>query len=422
MAKSLFNVIADLIDGKKENKKKQEPLAPKPTAPAPVAEPVAPVAAPAPVAEPVAPVATPAPVAEPAAPVAASAPVAEPVAPVAAPAPVAEPVAPVAAPAPVAEPVAPVAAPASVAEPAAPVAASAPVAEPVAPVAAPAPVAEPVAPVAAPAPVAEPVAPVAAPAPVAKSADLDAFSANDSIEAEDKIISSIQKKIVAAYKGKAMDFSKKNLVVWVADNLLYVNIGNIDFKNRLASDLNIQNGFVFNSVDVKFLSSTANVTYTPIFSNLYIEIKEVGSVAPKHRARISVYMEQGELLQKEYILESFVLEQSREKFYNIGSGRYVKMDNGLMRENHIAVNNDPGSAAFEQNKYVSRSHAHIGFLDKYGFCLYVDPKGTRLAKKRTRILRGGEQIELNNPLLPEPLKNGDIIELSKSVLLLFEVL
>ena len=304
----------------------------------------------------------------------------------------------------------------------APVAAPAPVAEPVAPVAAPAPVAEPVAPVAAPAPVAEPVAPVAAPAPVAKSADLDAFSANDSIEAEDKIISSIQKKIVAAYKGKAMDFSKKNLVVWVADNLLYVNIGNIDFKNRLASDLNIQNGFVFNSVDVKFLSSTANVTYTPIFSNLYIEIKEVGSVAPKHRARISVYMEQGELLQKEYILESFVLEQSREKFYNIGSGRYVKMDNGLMRENHIAVNNDPGSAAFEQNKYVSRSHAHIGFLDKYGFCLYVDPKGTRLAKKRTRILRGGEQIELNNPLLPEPLKNGDIIELSKSVLLLFEVL
>ena len=331
MAKSLFNVIADLIDGKKDNKKKQEPLAPKPTAPAPVAEPVAPVAAPAPVAEPVVPVA-------------------------------------------------------------------------------------------APAPVAEPAAPVAAPAPVAKSADLDAFSANDSIEAEDKIISSIQKKIVAAYKGKTMDFSKKNLVVWVADNLLYVNIGNIDFKNRLASDLNIQNGFVFNSVDVKFLSSTANVTYTPIFSNLYIEIKEVGSVAPKHRARISVYMEQGELLQKEYILESFVLEQSREKFYNIGSGRYVKMDNGLMRENHIAVNNDPGSVAFEQNKYVSRSHAHIGFLDKYGFCLYVDPKGTRLAKKRTRILRGGEQIELNNPLLPEPLKNGDIIELSKSVLLLFEVL
>ncbi len=390
MAKSLFNVIADLIDGKKENKKKQEPLAPKPTAPAPVAEPAASVAAPAPVAEPAAPVA--------------------------APAPVAEPVAPVAAPAPVAEPVAPVT------EPVAPVAAPAPVAEPVAPVAASAPVTEPVVPVAAPAPVAEPVAPVAAPAPVAKSADLDAFSANDSIEAEDKIISSIQKKIVAAYKGKAMDFSKKNLVVWVADNLLYVNIGNIDFKNRLASDLNIQNGFVFNSVDVKFLSSTANVTYTPIFSNLYIEIKEVGSVAPKHRARISVYMEQGELLQKEYILESFVLEQSREKFYNIGSGRYVKMDNGLMRENHIAVNNDPGSAAFEQNKYVSRSHAHIGFLDKYGFCLYVDPKGTRLAKKRTRILRGGEQIELNNPLLPEPLKNGDIIELSKSVLLLFEVL
>jgi hypothetical protein len=55
--------------------------------------------------------------------------------------------------------------------------------------------------------------------------------------------------------------------------------------------------------------------------------------------------------------------------------------------------------------------------------LYVDPKGTRLANKRTRILRGADQqIEMNNPVLPEPLKNGDIIELSKHVLLLFEVL
>jgi hypothetical protein len=214
-----------------------------------------------------------------------------------------------------------------------------------------------------------------------------------------------------------------DLVVWVADNLLYVNIGNVNFKNKLITELSVQKGYAFNSVDVKYLSSLNDITYTPIFSNLFIEVKEVGRVVLKHRARISVYMEQGELLEKEYILESFTLEQSREKVYNIGSGKYVRTDSGLMRENHIVVNNDPDSPAFELNKYVSRSHAHIGFLDKYGFCLYVDPKGTRLANKRTRILRGADQqIEMNNPVLPEPLKNGDIIELSKHVLLLFEVL
>ena len=249
------------------------------------------------------------------------------------------------------------------------------------------------------------------------------LSASNCIEAEDEIVSSILGKIASTFRGKKMNFGNMDLVVWVADNLLYVNIGNVNFKNKLITELSVQKGYVFNSVDVKYLSSLNDITYTPIFSNLFIEVKEVGRVVLKHRARISVYMEQGELLEKEYILESFTLEQSREKVYNIGSGKYVRTDSGLMRENHIVVNNDPDSPAFELNKYVSRSHAHIGFLDKYGFCLYVDPKGTRLANKRTRILRGADQqIEMNNPVLPEPLKNGDIIELSKHVLLLFEVL
>ena len=249
------------------------------------------------------------------------------------------------------------------------------------------------------------------------------LSASNCIEAEDEIVSSILDKIASTFRGKKMNFGNMDLVVWVADNLLYVNIGNVNFKNKLITELSVQKGYVFNSVDVKYLSSLNDITYTPIFSNLFIEVKEVGRVVLKHRARISVYMEQGELLEKEYILESFTLEQSREKVYNIGSGKYVRTDSGLMRENHIVVNNDPNSPAFELNKYVSRSHAHIGFLDKYGFCLYVDPKGTRLANKRTRILRGADQqIEMNNPVLPEPLKNGDIIELSKHVLLLFEVL
>ena len=274
-------------------------------------------------------------------------------------------------------------------------------------------------------PAPEPVAPqVLSPVkvPVA-SQPVKEFDADNSIQAEDKVIDAIRNKIRSSYKGKFVDFSKEELVVWVADSLLFHNIGNAEFKNRLMTDLNVQDGFVFKAVDVKFLSSTAGVAYTQIFSNLFVDIRRLGAVIVSHRARISVYMGQGELAAKEYLLDSVELLNKREKAYNIGAGQFVKMDDGLVRENHIVISNDPASPAFEFNKYVSRSHAHISFLEKYGFCLYVDPKGTRLAKKRTRILRGvNQKLEMDNPLLPEPLMDGDIIELSKSVLLKFEVI
>ena len=274
-------------------------------------------------------------------------------------------------------------------------------------------------------PAPEPVAPqVLSPVkvPVA-SQPVKEFDADNSIQAEDKVIDAIRNKIRSSYKGKFVDFSKEELVVWVADSLLFHNIGNAEFKNRLMTDLNVQDGFVFKAVDVKFLSSTAGVAYTQIFSNLFVDIRRVGAVIVSHRARISVYMGQGELAAKEYLLDSVELLNKREKAYNIGAGQFVKMDDGLVRENHIVISNDPASPAFEFNKYVSRSHAHISFLEKYGFCLYVDPKGTRLAKKRTRILRGvNQKLEMDNPLLPEPLMDGDVIELSKSVLLKFEVI
>ena len=92
-----------------------------------------------------------------------------------------------------------------------------------------------------------------------------------------------------------------------------------------------------------------------------------------------------------------------------------------MRKNHIVINDDPNDLAFVKNKYVSRSHAHIDYDEDYGFRLFVEQNGTAMAGKRTRIIRGDKVLELNNTLVPEPLIDGDIIELSKNVLLLFEV-
>jgi hypothetical protein len=73
----------------------------------------------------------------------------------------------------------------------------------------------------------------------------------------------------------------------------------------------------------------------------------------------------------------------------------------------------------ERNKYVSRSHAHIGFSDQFGFYLQVEKDGTRLMGKRTRIFRGDEKIECDNPQVKVPLQSGDQIELGKAVVLNF---
>lgn len=368
MGRSFFSFIADILEGKKSSKDvnvedvKTAPA--EPVAPAP-AEPVAPAPASA---EPVAPPPAPA----------------EPVAPAPAPA---EPVAPAPAPA---EPVAPAPAPA-----------------PVVPVPAPA---EPVAP----APV--PVAPAPAPAePVRRIA-------GNAIEVEAKVIKAIMDTVDSLFRGnRNIDFSKKDLIVWMADNLLFESLSNANFRESLMLQLADMSGIAFRQVTLKFLATTVGVTYTQAIDGVYLELSGGQEISKGRTARISVYEGQGSLLQSEYILNSVELQKPSFRVYNIGIGVFVKNSNGLMRKNHIVINDDPNDLAFVKNKYVSRSHAHIDYDEDYGFRLFVEQNGTAMAGKRTRIIRGDKVLELNNTLVPEPLIDGDIIELSKNVLLLFEV-
>jgi|GEM_PF-945489 len=372
MGRSFFSFIADILEGKKSSKDVNvEDVKTAST------EPVVSAPAPAP--------------AEPVAPASASA---EPVAPAPAPA---EPVAPAPAPAP-AEPVAPAPAPAP--------------AEPVAPAPAPAP-AEPVAP--APVPVA-PVAPAPAPAePVRRIA-------GNAIEVEAKVIKAIMDTVDSLFRGnRNIDFSKKDLIVWMADNLLFESLSNANFRESLMLQLADMSGIAFRQVTLKFLATTVGVTYTQAIDGVYLELSGGQEISKGRTARISVYEGQGSLLQSEYILNSVELQKPSFRVYNIGIGVFVKNSNGLMRKNHIVINDDPNDLAFVKNKYVSRSHAHIDYDEDYGFRLFVEQNGTAMAGKRTRIIRGDKVLELNNTLVPEPLIDGDIIELSKNVLLLFEV-
>lgn len=368
MGRSFFSFIADILEGKKSSKDvnvegvKTAPAEPVAPAPAP-AEPVAPAPAPA---EPVAPAPAPA----------------EPVVPMPAPA---EPVAPAPAPAPApAEPVAPAPAPA----------------EPVAP---------------APAPAA-PVAPAPAPAePVRRIA-------GNAIEVEAKVIKAIMDTVDSLFRGnRNIDLSKKDLIVWMADNLLFESLSNANFRESLMLQLADMSGIAFRQVTLKFLATTVGVTYTQAIDGVYLEVSGGQEISKGRTAKISVYEGQGSLLQSEYILNSVELQKPSFRVYNIGIGVFVKNSNGLMRKNHIVINDDPNDLAFVKNKYVSRSHAHIDYDEDYGFRLFVEQNGTAMAGKRTRIIRGDKVLELNNTLVPEPLIDGDIIELSKNVLLLFEV-
>lgn len=326
----------------------------------------------------------------------------------------AEPVVSAPAPAP-AEPVAPAPAPA---EPVAPAPAPAP-AEPVAPASAPA---EPVAPAPAPAP-AEPVAPAPVPvAPAPAPAEPVRRIAGNAIEVEAKVIKAIMDTVDSLFRGnRNIDFSKKDLIVWMADNLLFESLSNANFRESLMLQLADMSGIAFRQVTLKFLATTVGVTYTQAIDGVYLELSGGQEISKGRTARISVYEGQGSLLQSEYILNSVELQKPSFRVYNIGIGVFVKNSNGLMRKNHIVINDDPNDLAFVKNKYVSRSHAHIDYDEDYGFRLFVEQNGTAMAGKRTRIIRGDKVLELNNTLVPEPLIDGDIIELSKNVLLLFEV-
>ena len=163
-----------------------------------------------------------------------------------------------------------------------------------------------------------------------------------------------------------------------------------------------------------------NNNFYPIAKGLYLEIQHYVAPPPSEKekisyskARINIFAKKGSLSDGAYLLDA-----NKQSKYNIGRGAL----NGF-RENHIVIEEAEQSPFFELNQYVSRSHACIIFSNKYGFCLQVNEGGCR-PDNRTRIIRDEKPIEIENlaPMPPEPLLNGDIIELGKSVLLKFEII
>lgn len=243
----------------------------------------------------------------------------------------------------------------------------------------------------------------------------------NAIQFVDEVMQAVGDSMKKNFGGQKMDLKDKVLVLWVIDSMQFTLLNTDAFREDLGITLYNQQGLVFKDFDIKQISGEPDKGLSEIAEGLYIELRgnvvqEVKPDAKMQRARVSSIQGHGSTVDACYILDAKVLSKCN---CNIGIGRTPMLDSGLMRVNHIVVDDNENSPEFQKNKFVSRSHAHINYSEKYGFRLYVDNGGTSKAGKRTYIQRGENIIKLENPMIPEPLRDGDIIILSKNVYLMF---
>lgn len=241
------------------------------------------------------------------------------------------------------------------------------------------------------------------------------------IEKKNNLINAIVNCLEKNYRGEKRNMSGKSLLIYISDPLFRDSLENEDFINEVISSIDDETGLVFGNISVdKRPSDEDNCVY--LFDDVSLSIKNLKKEKIISAARISPVVGYGMTLESEYLINSELLEQMPGHQYNIGLGRNPDLSGVEVRENHIALDDSESSPYFEKNKYVSRTHACITYSDKMGFMLKADQRGTRLAGKRTHIMRGSKMIELQDSSIAVPLQHGDHIVLSKYVHLLFEKL
>lgn len=241
----------------------------------------------------------------------------------------------------------------------------------------------------------------------------------NSISEHDALMRAVENVMKKNFKGQNFSFSQKVLRLWVTDNLRYESLNTSNFVNDLRYRLDSQIGLNFSSIELHLGKLPQVHDFTELDACVFMEICSIIESADVRKAEITALPNYGSLMVEKYLLDSEDISHLPSQRYNIGAGEYPDL-NGRLRCNHIAVDDDVHSPGFERNKYVSRTHAYIRFSSTCGFMLQAEAEGTAKAGMRTRILRGEEIIEVDD-LVPQPLKNGDCIELNKNVRLMFKV-
>lgn len=171
-----------------------------------------------------------------------------------------------------------------------------------------------------------------------------------------------------------------------------------------------------------YSNKKAEPTATDVYMNkVFVELltAKTSVDVPSQKAKVSVAYNKGSLKQAEYLIDTAA---GGKTVYKIGRGDF-STKNGVPRQNDIVINDaEPDAALADLNKYVSSSHANIE-LTNGNFYLHAMISGIS-GGNATKIIREGSPnpIKLETDKTLYPLKNGDIIELGRSVMLKFEIL
>ncbi len=217
----------------------------------------------------------------------------------------------------------------------------------------------------------------------------------------------------------------KELIIWMdTDSFTFYSFDG--FNKELLDYISIERGYLFSEIELKIGkpdndNECRQLKYNSEFNEitLYIQEKKKSflNVNKARKASVSIAYGKGDLEKNIYMLSSDELKKEHKKQYNIGRQEFPTMENGNYRHNNIVIDDTKNR---DINGHVSRAHAHIGYSETIGFYLQVEFDGSRLSGNRTRIIRNDEKIEVENINAKEPLIDGDLIELGKTVLLKFK--
>lgn len=242
---------------------------------------------------------------------------------------------------------------------------------------------------------------------------------SNSIDKKGELLNAVISTLKSNYAGTKISLKEYSLSLWIDDGLFYNSLMLDKFQDALITTIIDELGIEFGSIEINS-GVISDSRITKIMDCCYLNIQPIMSLQAISKATVSQVRGNGSLIEECISIDSNEIQGLPGQRYNIGSGKHPIMSDNSHRENQIAIDDDSSSLEFDKNKFVSRAHAHISYDSEHGFLLYVEHGGSRAAQKRTHIHRGGEKIELNNILIPEPLQDGDYIVLSKYVHLLFK--
>ncbi|MDB5111685.1 MAG: hypothetical protein JWR67_2799 [Mucilaginibacter sp.] len=185
------------------------------------------------------------------------------------------------------------------------------------------------------------------------------------------------------------------------------------FKNevqKIADDyaLNLPQNWVMN-IDFPDEMPPEAIKITNLDAGMFIRTKD-NTIQKNAAAYIRILS--GEAVKQEYQITS------TDGKINIGRERRAQVADGFFRLNHIAF---PGDSTNENNKFISRQHAHIEWdNDSSCFMFFADEGGVPPGNKvKIRSATNEHLIKLNSVEMGHRLEEGDQIVLGESAVIEF---